>query len=74
MTIAAGPMNITLDQLSKRIKIFFKEVLLQSKVREKRFPGLAHTMIFFGFIAVLPHTIELMIAGIFPGFSFANHN
>ena len=72
MTIAAGPMNITLDQLSKRIKIFFKEVLLQSKVREKRFPGLAHTMIFFGFIAVLPHTIELMIAGIFPGFSFAD--
>ena len=61
-----------LDSLSKRFKIFFTEVLLQSKVREKRFPGIAHTLIFFGFIAVLPHTIELMVAGIFPGFSFAN--
>jgi Fe-S oxidoreductase len=72
MTIAAGPVNIPLDQLSKRVKIFLTEVLLQSKVREKRFAGFAHTMIFFGFIAVLPHTIELMVAGIFPGISFAN--
>lgn len=73
MATAAGPMNIHRDPLSKRLKIFFSEVLLQSKVREKRWPGFAHTMIFFGFIAVLPHTIELMIAGIFPGFSFAKH-
>ena len=72
ITTAAGPINISLDPLSKRIKIFFTEVLLQSKVRQKRFPGVAHTLIFFGFIAVLPHTIELMISGIFPGFSFAN--
>jgi Fe-S oxidoreductase len=70
MITAAGPINIPLDRLTKRLKILFKEVLLQSKVRENRFPGLAHTLIFFGFIAVLPHTIELMIAGIFPGFSF----
>jgi Fe-S oxidoreductase len=73
MTTAAGPINFPLDKLSKRIKIFFTEVLLQSKVREKRFPGLAHTLIFFGFIAILPHTIELMVAGIFAGFSFASY-
>ncbi|MGD9226863.1 MAG: (Fe-S)-binding protein [Desulfobacterales bacterium] len=70
MITAAGPINIPLNRLTQRLKILFKEVLLQSKVRENRFPGLAHTLIFFGFIAVLPHTIELMIAGIFPGFSF----
>jgi Fe-S oxidoreductase len=72
MTTAAGAVHISLGPISKRIKIFFTEVLLQSKVREKRFPGFAHTLIFFGFIAVMPHTIELMLAGIFPGFSFAN--
>ena len=72
MATAAGPVHISLKPISKRIKIFFKEVLLQSRVREKRFPGLAHTLIFFGFIAVLPHTIELMVSGFFPGFSFAN--
>ena len=72
MTTAAGPTHISLDPLTERIKIFFTEILLQSRVREKGFPGLAHTLIFFGFIAVLPHTLELVAAGIFPGFSFAD--
>ena len=67
MTTVSGRKNFPVDRLSQRLKILFKEVLLQSSVREKPFPGLAHTLIFFGFIAVLPHTIELMIAGIFPG-------
>jgi ferredoxin len=72
ITTVSGYKNFAIDRLSERLKILFKEVLLQSSVREKPLPGLAHTMIFFGFIAVLPHTIELIIAGIFPGFSFAN--
>jgi len=72
MTRMLGSNTIPLDRLSERVKIFFKEVMLQSRVREKRFPGLAHTLIFFGFIAVMPHTIEIMLAGIFPGFSFAS--
>lgn len=72
MTNTAGSTHISLDPLSKRIKIFLTEILLQSRVREKRLPGLAHTLIFFGFIAVFPHTIDLMANGIFPGFSFAS--
>ena len=72
MTTVSGHSNFPLDRFSQRLKILFKEVLLQSRVREKPFPGLAHTLIFFGFIAVLPHTIELIVAGLFPGFSFAN--
>jgi len=71
MTTVSGQKNFALDRLSERLKILFKEVLLQSRVRQKPLPGLAHTLIFFGFIAVLPHTIELIIAGIFPGISFA---
>ena len=72
MTRVDGSHPIPLDRLSERLKILFTEVLLQSRVREKRFPGLAHTFIFLGFIVILPHTIELMVAGIFPGFSFAH--
>jgi hypothetical protein len=72
MTTVSGHKNFPLDRLSKRLKLFFKEVLLQSSVREKPAPGLAHTLIFFGFLAVLPHTIELIITGIFPGFGFAD--
>ena len=71
MTRVEGSYPIPPGRLSDRIRIFFKEIVLQSRVREKPFPGLAHCLIFFGFIAVLPHTIELMISGIFPGFSFA---
>jgi len=72
MITVSGRKNFPVDRLALRLSILFKEVLLQSRVRQKRLPGLAHTLIFFGFIAVLPHTIELMIAGIFPGFSFAS--
>lgn len=72
MTTVSGHKRFPLDRLPTRLRIFFKEVLLQSSVREKTFPGVAHTLIFFGFIAILPHTIELMLAGIFPGFRFAS--
>jgi Fe-S oxidoreductase len=72
MCRAPGPKNIPCDRLFERFKVFFTEILLQTRVREKFLPGLAHTMIFFGFIIVLPHTIELMVAGIFPGFGFVN--
>ena len=34
-------------------------------------PGLAHTLIFFGFLAVQPHSLEMMIQGVFPRFSVA---
>ena len=35
-------------------------------------PGLAHTLIFFGFLAVQPHSVELMINGVCPAFHVAN--
>ncbi|MCG8565668.1 MAG: hypothetical protein MI747_11375, partial [Desulfobacterales bacterium] len=39
-----------------------------SNVRRKALPGLAHTLIFFGFLAIQPHSLELMIQGVIPGF------
>jgi len=44
-------------------------VLGQSNVRRKKMTGWAHTLIFFGFLAVQPHSLELMIRGVIPGFS-----
>jgi hypothetical protein len=39
MTTVSGHKNFALDRLLKRLIILFKEVLLQSGVREKTFPG-----------------------------------
>ncbi len=57
------------DRIPDRINVFFKDVLGQSNVRRKKMPGWAHTLIFFGFLAVQPHSLELMVRGVIPGFS-----
>ncbi len=54
------------DRIPDRIKALFTDVIGQSNVRRKRIPGLAHMLIFFGFLAVQPHSLELMIQGVFP--------
>jgi len=56
------------DRLAARIKVFFVDVLGQANVRRKLMPGLAHTLIFFGFLAIQPHSLELMIQGVLPAF------
>ncbi len=57
-----------LDRIQERIKVFFTDVLGQSNVRRKTLAGISHTLIFFGFIAIQPHSLELMIRGVFPSF------
>jgi Fe-S oxidoreductase len=54
------------DRLGQRIRVLFTDVLGQSNVRRKKLPGIAHTLIFFGFLAVQPHSAELMLRGVFP--------
>jgi Fe-S oxidoreductase len=63
---AVGP-----DRLGERIKVLLTDVLGQSNVRRKRLPGIAHTLIFFGFLAVQSHSVELMLRGVFPGLDMA---
>ncbi len=58
--------------LTERIGIFFSDVLGQSNVRRKCGIGLAHTAIFFGFLFIQPHSVEMVIHGLFPGFSLHN--
>ncbi|CAB1084187.1 Fe-S oxidoreductase [Olavius algarvensis Delta 1 endosymbiont] len=60
------------DRIGERIKVLFTDVLGQSNVRRKPLPGWAHTLIFFGFLAVQPHSLELMIQGVIPAFHVAH--
>jgi len=57
------------DSIPQRMLVLLKDVLGQSNVRRKKKAGWAHTLIFFGFLAVQPHSLELMIRGVIPGFS-----
>jgi Fe-S oxidoreductase len=68
MRSVQGDAAFKLDRVGERIKVLFTDVLGQRNVRRKPLPGWAHAMIFFGFLAVQPHSLELMIRGVFPSF------
>jgi len=72
MMAVEGTTEFKVDQVAARIGVLFKDVIGQSNVRRKRLPGLAHTLIFFGFLAVQPHSLELMIKGVCPAFEVGN--
>ena len=69
MMAVEGEAPAAFDRITERIKVLFVDVLGQANVRRKRMPGLAHTMIFFGFLAIQPHSLFLMIQGVFPAFN-----
>ncbi|MBF0388528.1 MAG: (Fe-S)-binding protein [Desulfamplus sp.] len=56
------------NRIKERINVLFTDVLGQSNVRRKKLPGISHTLIFFGFLAIQIHSLELMIRGVFPSF------
>lgn len=60
------------NRVGQRIKVVFTDVLGQTNVRRKFGPGLAHTLIFFGFLAIQPHSLELMIKGVIPVFDIGH--
>jgi Fe-S oxidoreductase len=66
MKSVQGRTSVVPDRLAERVKVLFSDVLGQSNVRRKLLPGWAHTLIFFGFLAVQPHSLELMLRGVFP--------
>jgi Fe-S oxidoreductase len=68
MKAVQGVSPFKVDRIKERIGVLVKDVMGQSNVRRKRLPGIAHTMIFFGFLAVQPHSLELMIKGVCPAF------
>jgi len=68
MMAVEGEAPSRLDRIGDRITVLFVDVLGQANVRRKTMPGLAHTLIFFGFLAIQPHSLELMIQGVVPAF------
>lgn len=72
MNSVQGEYSYTPDRLGERIRVLFTDILGQANVRRKLMPGLAHTCIFFGFLAVQPHSLEMMVRGVFPAFSVAH--
>jgi Fe-S oxidoreductase/nitrate reductase gamma subunit len=67
MTTVQGRTDATVDRLADRLRVFCTDVLGQANVRRKFLPGVSHVLIFFGFLAVQPHSLELMLRGVFPG-------
>jgi Fe-S oxidoreductase/nitrate reductase gamma subunit len=67
MTTVQGRTDATVDRLADRFRVFCTDVLGQANVRRKLLPGVSHVLIFFGFLAVQPHSLELMLRGVFPG-------
>jgi Fe-S oxidoreductase len=72
MRAVEGKAEFKIDRVGRRIKVLFTDVLGQSNVRRKPWIGTAHTLIFFGFLAVQPHSLELMIKGICPAFEVSH--
>jgi Fe-S oxidoreductase len=68
MTAVEGTAEFKLDRIKERIGVLITDVLGQANVRRKKLPGIAHTLIFFGFLAIQPHSLELMIKGVWPAF------
>jgi Fe-S oxidoreductase len=60
-----GPDRLSF--LGDRVRAVLLDVIGQRSVRRKKAPGLAHTMIFWGFIVITIGTVEAMIEGIFHG-------
>jgi Fe-S oxidoreductase len=72
MMAVEGKASVVPGMMGRRIKAVFTDVFGQKNVRRKFGPGIAHSMIFYGFIAIQPHSLELMIKGIFPSFEPGN--
>jgi len=68
MRSVEGQSDFKIDRIGERIKVLFSDVLGQSNVRRKPLIGTAHMLVFLGFLAIQPHTLILMIQGVFPAF------
>jgi Fe-S oxidoreductase len=49
----------------QRIWAVVRDVLLQTSVRRKLGPGIAHSLIFWGFVIITIGTVEMMVSGVF---------
>ncbi len=69
MMAVDGEPKPFVDRAGERIRVLFTDVLGQTNVRRKFAPGIAHSLIFFGFLTIQPHSLELMVQGVIPVFN-----
>ncbi|MBU2627675.1 MAG: (Fe-S)-binding protein, partial [Proteobacteria bacterium] len=72
MMAVDGEPKPFVDKVGERVKVLFTDVVGQTNVRRKFGPGIAHTLIFFGFLAIQPHSLELMVKGVVPVFDMGH--
>ncbi|MBI3016811.1 MAG: hypothetical protein HYY62_02270, partial [Deltaproteobacteria bacterium] len=63
-----GKNENRIDHLIQRIKVFLIGVIGQKKMFKDFIPGLAHALVFWGFLVITLGTLELIINGIVPSF------
>jgi len=59
------------QNIGERLKLVLVNVFGQKKLFKDFWPGLQHALIFWGFIIVTIETVEMIVFGLFPNFSFA---
>ncbi len=69
----AAPGGVIIDRIPERTFMFLREVIWQSSVRRnKPIVGIAHTLIFWGFLVITVGTLEMMVEGIFHGLTISS--
>ncbi|MFQ5876908.1 MAG: heterodisulfide reductase-related iron-sulfur binding cluster [Acidobacteriota bacterium] len=59
--VRAGRPECRSDRIVSRVRIFFSEVLGQTKVRKRLTAGWAHALVFWGFLAFSVSTLDLIV-------------
>lgn len=67
LMVAAKGSGPQLGNTSARIVAVIQDVILQGRVRRKKAPGIAHSLIFWGFIVITLGTAEMIVEGLFHG-------
>lgn len=72
MRAVDGATSTRFNHIGKRLLVLFSNVFLQKNIRRKPIPGTAHMLIFFGFLAVQVHILELITVSFFQDSSLNN--
>ena len=68
--ILKGKNENRFDHVGRRLKKVLINVFGQKRLLKEPLAGIMHFFIFWGFIFITIGTIEVLMSGIFPGFSF----
>lgn len=58
------PGPVRTDNVPTRVWFVVRDVFLQTSVRRKLGPGIAHSLIFWGFVIITIGTVEMMVNGV----------